>query len=720
MLSETQLLPVAYGVLSIILVLGIWHALGMCQRSMMLYAHAVVAVLLVLVVPDVIWLIVTTDPTTLLGRRVKGLHVLIDKASRSTESSRAIGLEDALADDINAHVLDIKNMWLQTLAYYASVVSACVATYAFVLLGGSARRKPQRGGGFGLLNYLKTKFKRDKAAGDVNASAVQSDANVAQQQGVVTQQQGDIVTQQQGDIVTQQQGDIVPEQQGAIVPEQQGAIVPEQHGDVVTQQGVVTLNGDVPEHGDPPKNGDVPENGDVVAQQNANGSSNGSDANEPSAEATSETKEEDADPKDLATSSFVIFHAGLGCGPSVSWLSTVTGLDSNHAVYMCNPSQAGTVGHIALAKAWGSRMLKNGWVLKVKDRVEGMLKSDKAARVLLVGHSYGGAVVSAVGYLLGPTYGDRIQVATFGSIYIPPSANGAKMVHYQFLGDVAKRVHGMREPTEASTQPDRNNIIWLKPPQMGGGIFGSKVEWEIHNSYQPLITRVLRARSYLAGTMTSFDKEVPSSNQASLNRFKFMMGQHTTSVMSGKSSSKAVTNGLDGPDDTAPGSSSAPEPSATPEMSATPEPSGTRPEPSATPESSSTGSSGTGSSGNLEPSGTAGSSSTLESSGTGSGKSGIPTGVQGQSQDKEVEVDDAKEGTAHTTNMQTGILVFASMCIFGLLMVLCPILVMQEDFVASKLDGAVAAARQVLDTHMIAQRASSAAICIGLLSFILS
>lgn len=68
-------------------------------------------------------------------------------------------------------------------------------------------------------------------------------------------------------------------------------------------------------------------------------------------------------------------------------------------------------------------------------------------RVMLLGHSYGGSVVSRVALYLAQECPhadvDRLHIATFGSIFIPPPehTNGINIAHYAFTNDIARFCH---------------------------------------------------------------------------------------------------------------------------------------------------------------------------------------------------------------------------------------------------------------------------------------
>lgn len=86
----------------------------------------------------------------------------------------------------------------------------------------------------------------------------------------------------------------------------------------------------------------------------------------------------------------------------------------------------------------------------------------KSERVLLLGHSYGGSVVSRVAMFLAAHCPHRydfgnLQVATFGSIFIPPPSRvpGIAVKHFAFTNDIAKLCH--------KQSPTCSHVVMMPP-----------------------------------------------------------------------------------------------------------------------------------------------------------------------------------------------------------------------------------------------------------------
>lgn len=236
----------------------------------------------------------------------------------------------------------------------------------------------------------------------------------------------------------------------------------------------------------------ITESGDSK-KTNANSTSEKIDKS-PDTNRAEEEKGERSQPKEF----FILYHAGLGCSQGVDrsqWVASVSGLDLDHVMYYCNPNDVNTVKDIGNIKfREGKFRQKSGWLAKVYAKVEAFLRDNAFASMLMVGHSYGGGVVSAVAEQLPPELVDRVEVATFGSIYIPKQPK-AKMVHYMFLGDVAMKTNGLKEPSTVSNIKDTlNNVLWIDNGSSKGSrksLFGSEQEWKTHNAYGALIQNVL-------------------------------------------------------------------------------------------------------------------------------------------------------------------------------------------------------------------------------------
>jgi len=125
------------------------------------------------------------------------------------------------------------------------------------------------------------------------------------------------------------------------------------------------------------------------------------------------------------------------------------------------------------------------FVLKIIRRVCAALHNNE--RILLVGHSYGGSVVTRVGLHLERRCGillknrrllKNLKIITFGSILAPNlrrTVTNLDLTHYAYKYDIAKLCH------------DKSYACKTLPPRKGKGPVGS------HMNYNHLITNVARS-----------------------------------------------------------------------------------------------------------------------------------------------------------------------------------------------------------------------------------
>lgn len=128
---------------------------------------------------------------------------------------------------------------------------------------------------------------------------------------------------------------------------------------------------------------------------------------------------------------------------------------------------------------------------RVYDKLLDLLINDKVesySRIDIVGHSYGGGIVSKMLEILNDNIDEypsnllnKCHVHTIGSIYIPHAINTVKLInngmkinHYMFKNDVALKIN---------KPPESANITWLGYSKPSRNVFGTKAEWAIHNDH---------------------------------------------------------------------------------------------------------------------------------------------------------------------------------------------------------------------------------------------
>ena len=168
--------------------------------------------------------------------------------------------------------------------------------------------------------------------------------------------------------------------------------------------------------------------------------------------------------------------------------------------YMCNISLAKTLYHIAKSVCSLPPSSKNAFVVECINNVKQQL--DKGMDVLIVGHSYGGAVANRIfeHFTKYPhSMNEKLHIATFGSIYLSRTTESEIDIrNYMHVHDVALKCNGCKINENKKTC----KITWLtnkdkakvmKKPKRS--ILGTLAEWEHHNSYASLISSVFNERT---------------------------------------------------------------------------------------------------------------------------------------------------------------------------------------------------------------------------------
>ncbi len=158
---------------------------------------------------------------------------------------------------------------------------------------------------------------------------------------------------------------------------------------------------------------------------------------------------------------------------------------------LCNKSLANTVFTIGKTVCAIPPSTKSKFVAETYQVTKDLLAKDYD--VILVGHSYGGSVVSRVAEILKSPE-SKLHMFTLGSIYVPePSQTPyANITHIMFKGDVAMKCNKLK--------PEKHKFVkWIRrrgytsPQKMKKSIFGSKEAWSIHNSYETVIEPIINS-----------------------------------------------------------------------------------------------------------------------------------------------------------------------------------------------------------------------------------
>ena len=150
---------------------------------------------------------------------------------------------------------------------------------------------------------------------------------------------------------------------------------------------------------------------------------------------------------------------------------------------MCNTTDSRSMTYDIWRRLRNRDLEPTPFVEQVMTRVASKLANDE--QVLLLGHSYGGSVVSRVGMFLSEYDHDHmcnLQIATFGSIFVPPpEATGSIDIrHYMYDNDIAILCH--------KRSKSYGNLTILDPRYKRNSILS-------HMDYDHLIEQVARQGS---------------------------------------------------------------------------------------------------------------------------------------------------------------------------------------------------------------------------------
>ena len=165
-------------------------------------------------------------------------------------------------------------------------------------------------------------------------------------------------------------------------------------------------------------------------------------------------------------------------------LNRIRNKDAVHAVQvMCNTVDPSSMTYDIWKRLQDQELESTPFVRLVAEKVDAMVSRKEP--VILLGHSYGGSVVSRVGMMLQDA--EFLRIGTFGSIFVPPpEATGSLDIrHYLYTNDIAAVCH------KEHKIPKHNNVVLLQPRYPRNPVFS-------HMDYDHLISQVARTGTLLS------------------------------------------------------------------------------------------------------------------------------------------------------------------------------------------------------------------------------
>lgn len=179
----------------------------------------------------------------------------------------------------------------------------------------------------------------------------------------------------------------------------------------------------------------------------------------------------------------VMLVLGLGCSSQGSglkrWQEYIEGKHGVHAQLYCNQSLINTLTQIGKNYLGHVPRMKDAFPQYIYAEIKKYLQQNHS--VILIGHSYGGAIVSRIAQFLSSKRlsTPALHLVTLGSIYVPPLSQtvGTNIKHHMFYRDVALKANKLK--------PDQDTFVhWMRSKvdneeRMTSTLFGSALEWEI-------------------------------------------------------------------------------------------------------------------------------------------------------------------------------------------------------------------------------------------------
>jgi len=222
----------------------------------------------------------------------------------------------------------------------------------------------------------------------------------------------------------------------------------------------------------------------------------------------------------------IYYSLGLGCnGINLQRVkedvAEITGILLENVLIICHKNSS-AIKSIIQTYSGNCPLINSNFIRGFTNSVKKNVKIYK--KIFLFGHSFGGAIINRVAEELNKSlddsYLEKIQFATFGSIYISKAIPRINIFNYMAIGDVASKCNGIIidpkdiELEKAQKLIDSNTMdIDLKYKKhsdyniitccfynnnepaclnMKKSVFGNNAEWIVHNKYNILIYYLFR------------------------------------------------------------------------------------------------------------------------------------------------------------------------------------------------------------------------------------
>lgn len=163
--------------------------------------------------------------------------------------------------------------------------------------------------------------------------------------------------------------------------------------------------------------------------------------------------------------------------------------------FYCNSSKSSAIKNVAKTICNIKPSKDDSFIKYIYNIVVDYLEQNK--QVVLIGHSYGGSIVSRIAEILNRQHHniilDNLYILTFGSIYIPTynRINKINIKHVLYDNDIANSCNGI---DTKNIDKKNDNVFIIKSKDTKSSFLTPKIvdKWNIHISYLSLIADIIK------------------------------------------------------------------------------------------------------------------------------------------------------------------------------------------------------------------------------------